>query len=176
MILYLEGGNHLRAPMAQFIRRATGPINLRIRPCGSGNEAINECSKDSNAVLLIDSDEEDISRLVQRVESQIGSTNHAFFMVRLMEAWFVADRAILQEYYGTGFNVRRLPANPNIEDIPKPDVERGLRDATRRCSKGAYNKTTHAPRLLELINPTAVYTACPNFRSLIDFLRVRTAG
>ena len=92
-------------------------------------------------------------------------------MVQLMESWFLADRPMLDTYYGHGFNVRRLPANPNIENISKPDVERGLHDATRGCRKGAYNKTTHATDLLNLLNPTAVYAACPNFARLVDFLR-----
>ena len=92
-------------------------------------------------------------------------------MVQLMEAWFLADRETLRNYYGSGFNVGALPANPSIEDIRKTDVESGLRNATRRCGKGAYNKRTHASEPVGLINTSAVYDACPNFARLIDFLR-----
>ena len=157
--------------MGQFIRRATGPIDLNITPCRSGDDAIKQCVKDTGAVLLIDSEGALSTQLIERVSGQIGASNRVFFMVQLMEAWFLADRPALEAYYGRGFNVGRLPGNPNIEDIPKADVEQGLHNATRGCRKGQYNKTNHAVDLLRRLNPDAVYNACPNFRSLIDFLR-----
>ena len=171
MQLYLEGDKLLRPPMGQFIRRATGPIDLKITPCRSGDDAIKQCAKDAGAVLLIDSEGALSTQLANRIAGQIGASNRVFFMVQLMEAWFLADRPTLEAYYGRDFNVGRLPGNPNVEDIPKPDVEQGLHDATRRCSKGAYNKTTHAIALLAQLNPFAVYDACPNFALFIDFLR-----
>ena len=171
MQLYLEGDKLLRPPMGQFIRRATGPIDLKITPCRSGDDAIKQCAKDMGAALLIDSEGALSTQLVNRVAGQIGVNNRVFFMVQLMEAWFLADRPTLEAYYGRGFNVGSLPGNPNVEDIPKPDVEQRLHNATRRCSKGAYSKTTHAVDLLRQLDPAAVCNACPNFRSLIDFLR-----
>lgn len=111
------------------------------------------------------------TQLVDRVIRQIGQANHAFFMVQLMEAWFLADRQSLARYFGREFRANAIPGNPNVEEIPKQDVIDGLHTATRRCGRGAYSKTRHAAALLELINPTAVYNACPNFKMLIDFLR-----
>ncbi len=171
MQLYLEGDKLLRPPMGQFIRRATGPIDLKITPCRSGDDAIKQCAKDAGAVLLIDSEGALSTQLVNRVAGQISADNRVFFMVQLMEAWFLADRPTLEAYYGREFNVGILPGNPNVEDIPKPDVEQGLRNATRRCRKGAYNKKTHAIALLDRLNPSVVYSACPNFALLIDHLR-----
>ena len=176
MNVYLEGGPLLRPAMRNFLLRAVTAIHrqfvvLNVIPCGSGDDAIRKCRSDSNAVLLIDSEGELSIQLSQRVAGQIGVDNHHFFMVQLMEAWLLADRPALQTYYGSGFAPGRLPANPNVEAIPKSDVERGLHNATRGCRKGAYNKTTHTAALLEQLNPAAVYTACPNFASLVDFLR-----
>ena len=166
----------MRVPMKSFLRNAVRTIHnqsitLNVEPSGSRDDAIKRCVKDRGALLLIDSEGEDVSQLVRRVAPQIGTTNRAFFMVQLMEAWFLADRPTLETYYGRGFNAGRLPGDPNMEAIPKSTVERRLHDATRRCRKGAYNKTTHATALLNLLNPTAVYNACPNFALLIDFLR-----
>ena len=127
-------------------------------------------------MLLIDSEGVLSTQLVNRVSGQIGADNRVFFMVQLMEAWFLADRPTLEAYYGRDFNVGILPNNPNVEDIPKPDVEQGLRNATRRCRKGAYNKTTHAIALLNRLNPAAVYNACPNFALLIDHIREYAAA
>ena len=172
MRLYLEGSSKLRAPMSQFIRKATGRVDLKVVPCGSRDDAIKRCAKGSDSLLLIDSEGEVSSQLNERVASQIGRANYAFFMVQLMESWFLADRQTLQTYYGRGFNVRRLPTNQDIEAIPKGDAENGLRGATRDCAKGAYDKSAHAPDLLVQMNPSTVYNACPNFRHLIDFLHV----
>lgn len=175
MRVYLEGARRLRNPMKTFLRNAISAIHrqsvtLEIEPCGSRDSAIRRCSRDAGSLLLIDSEGEDLQQLTDRVAAQTGAPNRAFFMVQLMEAWFLADRPALETYYGRGLNAGRLPRNPNIEDILKPDVERGLHNATRQCSKGAYNKSEHAPDLLARLNPTAVYCACPNFRRLIDHL------
>ena len=97
-------------------------------------------------------------------------------MVQLMEAWFLADRRALQNYYGPRFNTRILPANSQPEGILKGDVINRLRDATRDTPKRAYDKTAHAPDLLRRISPTTVYNACPNFARLIDHLRDQRAG
>ena len=121
-------------------------------------------------MLLIDSEGTVSTRLVDRVNGRIGRNNRAFFMVQLMEAWFLADRETLTGYFGSRFRVNSLPRNPNVEEIPKQDVLDGLHSATRECGRGVYNKTNHAAELLEQLNPAAVYDACPNFRRLIDFL------
>lgn len=162
--------------MRAFLLRAVNTIYrqsvvLNVIPCGSGDDAIRKCSRDSNAVLLIDSEGALTTQLADRVGRQVGGDNSVFFMVQLMESWFLADRQTLQAYYGAEFNARTLPGNPNVEDVPKLDVERGLRNATRRCNKGAYSKTTHAPDLLNQLDPTTVYNACPNFALLINYLR-----
>ena len=171
MILYLEGGNHLRPPMAQFIRRATGPIDLKIQPCGSGDDAIQECAKGGDGLLLIDSEGEDLPQLVQRVESQIGTATRAFFMVQKMEAWFIADRNALRNHFGAGFRESALPRNRNVEEVPIQDIDNALRNATRDCAKQRYRKGRDDVGLLNLLNPTTVYNACDNFARLIDFLR-----
>ena len=171
MILYLEGGNHLRPPMAQFIRRATGPIDLKIQPCGSGSNAVQECAKDRDSLLLIDSEGEDLSQLIQRAESQIGATNRAFFMVQKMEAWFIADRNALRNHFGAGFRESALPQHRNVEEVSIQDIDNALRNATRECAKQRYSKGRDDVDLLNELNPDTVYDACPNFARLIDFLR-----
>lgn len=172
MMLYLEGGNHLRRPMEQLLRRAAGrSINLQVKPCGSGDDAIKECGKDADALLLIDAEGEGSQQRIDRVGAQIGRGNHPFLMVQLMEAWFLADRAALAGYFGAGFRENALPGNRNVEVIPKPDVLNGLGDATRGTRKGRYSKGAHDADLLRRIDVSAVYAACPNFARLVDFLR-----
>ena len=176
MRVYLEGGRRLRSPMRMFLRNSVSAIHhqtieLDVEPCGSRDDAIRRCARDAGSLLLIDSEGEDLPRLIGRVASLIGSNGRSFFMVQLMEAWFLADRQALAGYYGRRFNAGSLPANPNVEEIPKQDIEDGLRNSTRRTGKRIYHKGEHARDLLELLNPAAVYDACPNFAALIDFLR-----
>ena len=179
MNLYLEGGRHLRKPMNSFIRRAIGHrFNLRVIPCGSRSVAIDRFAREarasSSSILLIDSEGEDLIRLARELSRQTGvseSARRIFFMVELMEAWFLADRNALRGYFGQGFRPNRLSGNPNVERIPKQDVLNGLINATRGSRVGAYNKGKHAARLLDRLDPDAVYRSCPNFRRLIDHLR-----
>jgi len=174
--LYLEGGNQLRSPMAQFLRRAVGSVNLTVWPSGSAENATSRCARDPDSLLLIDSEGVDLVDLNARVTSRIGRPDRVFFMVQLMETWFLADQRTLRDYYGRGFNNHQLPANPRVENIPKDDVINGLRAATRECNKRAYHKGKHAPDLLNQLDPTNVYNACPNFALLIDHLREHAAS
>ena len=176
MDVYLEGGNHLRRPMRNFLRRAVDrDIHIDLVACGSRDRVIARFRRaPSGSLLLIDSEGDDLNALRHIVASRThlpNTTDRTFFMVQLMEAWFLADRRALVAYYGQGFNTSRLPGNSRPEQIPKRDVEEGLRDATGGTRKGAYDKTDHAVELLVQLNPTAVYNACPNFALLIDHLR-----
>jgi hypothetical protein len=77
-------------------------------------------------------------------------------MVQCMEAWFLADIPAVAKYYGHDFQTSALPGNPNIEQIPKPDVMNGLHNATRATDKGPYHKTRHGFDILERIDPGGV--------------------
>jgi len=94
----------------------------------------------------------------------------------MMEAWFYADPSALASFYGSGFQTRALRANPNVEKIPKKDLEDGLEKATRKSLKGDYfrNKTSHGPKLLALIDPLLVRKAASEcdrlFTSLFAYL------
>jgi hypothetical protein len=91
-------------------------------------------------------------------------------MVEMMESWFHADKEALTTFYGANFRRNALKANPNVEQIPKKDLEDGLRAATKKTLKGDYydNKTTHLSKLLALINPDLVRQAAPNCRKLFE--------
>jgi hypothetical protein len=175
MKLYLEGEKHLRPAMSQFIQKATGNrISIKVITSGPRDEAISHFVKDSGSLLLIDSEGEELTDLSARLASRISSTdalNQAFFMVQVMETWFLADKQTLAKYFGQGFNPNALPKNPNVECIPKQDIIHGLQEATRRSKKGEYRKTKHDAALLGLVDHATVYRACPNFARLITYLR-----
>lgn len=91
-----------------------------------------------------------------------------FWMVQLMEAWFLADTDALETYYGAGFQRDALPHNPKVEEVPKDSVYAGLKAATRRTAKGEYHKTRHGPKLLNAVSPERVKNAAPNCRLIFD--------
>lgn len=94
-----------------------------------------------------------------------------FWMVQLMEAWFLADPDALEHFYGQGFRRNALKPNPKVEEIPKDDVLDSIKEAVRKTKKERYHKTQHAPRILESLDPTKVRKAAPNcdrlFRELL---------
>lgn len=98
--------------------------------------------------------------------------HQVFLMVQAMEAWFLADRDALAIFYGNGFLANSLPGSPtNIEAVPKDDLERGLRHASRPTkTKGEYHKTQHGFALLALIDPVKVEKASPHAASFHRFL------
>jgi len=93
-----------------------------------------------------------------------------------MEAWFLADKDALAEYFKSGFNPNALPGQTNVEEISKTDLESGLRNATRRCSsKGQYHKGHHSFALLGQIDPTKVMDASPYAKRLVEVLHDRAS-
>ena len=92
-------------------------------------------------------------------------------MVQVMESWFFADRDAVADFYGQGFQSGSLPRNPAIEEISKDDVSKGLNNATRRTTKGAYHKGKHSFELIGVIDPHKVAEASPYAKRLLDSLR-----
>ncbi len=91
-------------------------------------------------------------------------------MVQAMESWFLADRTALGEYYGQGFQANALPRNPEIEEVPKKDVDDGIRRAARNTRKGTYDKGRHSFEILAIIDPTKVTSASPHAKRFINVL------
>ena len=92
-------------------------------------------------------------------------------MVQVMESWFLADRDALSTFFGRRFQPNSLPGNPTTEEISKDEVLRGLANATRRTTKGAYDKGRHSFELIGAIDPGKVAAASPHARRLLDTLR-----
>jgi hypothetical protein len=95
---------------------------------------------------------------------------HCHLMVEAMEAWLVADRETLKEYYGQGFSENALPRHNNVEKIAKDALASGLENATRLTRKGRYHKTHHGPQILERIRPSVVRKKAPGCDRLFTTL------
>lgn len=82
-------------------------------------------------------------------------------MVQCMEAWFLADRRTLADFFGQGFQGNALPAVTCVpEDIDKLDLYNRLKQATRNTkTKGVYDKGKHSFKLLAMLDPGQVRNA-----------------
>jgi len=170
--LYVEGGgddNHAlsakcRQAFAEFFQKAGVQRRPRVVACGGRSQAVkyfeSAIGSGENPLLLIDS------------EGPAPATPDAntFYMVQAMEAWFHADRATLQEYYGQHFRESALSARPNIEEIPKAELFDGLTRATKNCPKAEYSKGRHSFDLLARIDPLKVRAASPHAGRLLTTL------
>jgi hypothetical protein len=164
--LYFEGAPELSPAFKEFfgeIKTRAENKGVRFRAVSTGGKPESDFRKgrkrnpDALNILLLDS------------EGPIDPARHdesVYWMVQVMEAWFLADPDALARYYGEGFNRGALRKNPNVEEIPKKDVESSLKRAIKDCGKQRYHKTKHAPALLESIDPKRVRTAAPNCERL----------
>jgi len=184
--IYLEGGGdsrdtkiQLRQGMHAFLQDViaiarSDRVAFRIIACGSRNNAFDdfrnalEANAQASNFLLVDSEgpvnSTPCDYLKTRDGWQVSGLEDAqcHLMVQMMEAWLVADTHALQAFYGQGFNRNALPNNPNVEEIDKPSLTRGLANATRRTQKGEYHKTRHAPKILERLDVNKVRQAAPH--------------
>ena len=183
--VYIEGDKKLLPGFRQFFNQFYSQgTKIDLAMCGPNVIAdfANGVKKFPSAVniLLMDSEGLNGPDLLQKVKTHDKwdlSTNDKVaddclnFMVQVMESWFLADRQALRNYYGNGLSENRLPANPNIEQIPKADVLHRIESATSNTGKGKYHKTKHAPDLLRNIDPAKVQSASPSCSRLFQYLQ-----
>ena len=192
--VYVEGGgdrSELRAKCRQgfsaFFRKTELAGQMpRVISCGARKQtydrfraALTKATNDDFIVLLVDSERPVMDapwphlKNCDNWDKPPGATDdNAHLMVQCMEAWFMADKETLAEFFGTGFNEGGLPARPDVEGIPKDDINSGLRMATRQCQpKGEYHKAQHSFAILGRLNPQKVIKASPYARRLVNTLR-----
>lgn len=156
----------------------------RLVACGGRKQAYDRfCGalrvKDAGApLLLVDAEAPVRSNVWDHLKNGDGWTkpqgateNHVHLMVQCMEAWFLAEKGILAEYYGQGFSTAALPGNSNIEDVLKVDVQNALVAATRHSeTKGQYHKTEHGFDILALLTPEVLRRCSPHADRLFKAL------
>ena len=186
VLVFVEGGGDrsalkrdCRAGFSEFLRKAGLVGSMpRVVACGSRQDALDDfktaLSRGEHTVLLLVDAEGPVSAPASRaspwqhLKDSVGwdrpnqaSDDQCHFMVQAMESWFLADRTTLRSYFGKGFQDRALPQNPNIERVPKRDIENRLNQATRATSKGDYSKAKHSFEILAAIDPAKVRKQSP---------------
>jgi hypothetical protein len=167
--LHFEGDERLRSG---FRRLFSSIPNDRLQLIATGGKPIQDYAKalrshpEALNLLLLDSDE-----LPER-RRELGRypQERIFWMIELMEAWFLADREALKRFYRRNFNESALPGNSVVENIRKHDVITALTLFSKPTQKGPYHKTKHAPFILASLDPDLVRKAAPECERLFTVL------
>jgi hypothetical protein len=191
--MYVEGGRgrdskaSLRAGLAQFFEKSrvnggSQKTIWRVVMCGSREETYELFVRgwrdhpNSHVLLVVDAEgpvvgtEREHLTAQDRWDLSFAEDDSVHLMTEVMESWFVADPAALARFYGQGFAAASIPRRTNVEEIPKPDIERALHDATRKTQPGTYHKTRHAPKILESLDPATVRARAPRCERLLQHL------
>lgn len=184
--IYVEGGGdsgrlktECRQGFIEFFKKlgiVSSPQNkINFEACGGRSTAFNDfrkklknLKKNEYCLLLVDSEAPIThSSVWQHVLLREGdkwqkpdnaSEEHLHFMTECMEAWFMADKQTLVDYYGKDFEKDKLPQRTYYEEIPKVDLIRCLKNATWKTTKGEYSKGGHSFKILSKIDATKLIT------------------
>ena len=190
--IYAEGGSRgklateCRQGFRMFFERAglSGRMPAVVA-CGSRNDAYDDfCTavkrprENVLPLLLVDSEEAFSGTPWAHLKARDNwdrpdgvTDDHAFLMVQCMEAWFLADRDCLKEYFGQGFTETSLSGNADVETIPKSMIFQSLKMATRNSAKkGEYGKGKHSFEILGRIDPSKVRDVALNADRLLKKL------
>lgn len=197
VLIYLEGGfqgstkSACRKAFRTFFEKVIPPGSFKVIASGDRSAAFKDfClalrqNGEDYIILLVDSEDAVVSNPWQHLGARVGDEwqrpdgthdDQIHLMVQVMEAWFLADRHALLDYYDGGFLAGSLPGQANVELISKQDVFRALQHASRNTKKGEYHKTRHGFDLLERINPSRVRAASRHANRLLVVLERETAG
>jgi len=197
--LFVEGGGdndalktECRRGFREFLQKAGLKGRMpRIIACGARSQAyrqfrvaVREAAADDVFLLLVDSEgpiaaDAANARPWDHVENHTedgwskpsGATDDDLhFMVECMENWFLGDPQALGTFFGPGFRPSALPANRQVENVPKGAVLKSLRNATSASGKGEYGKGRHSFKLLAEIDPNKVRAVAPYADRLLSHL------
>lgn len=165
--IYFEGDDRLRPGFRLFFSeiadaarrkgwRFAPPIATYGRPVQAFRIALQTHSNAWNVLLL---DWEDPNEAeIRKKNLENCDSDSVFWMVQIMESWFLADVDGALKAAFKGLNEAAVRGNPNVEEIPKADVLARL----TKAAGGEYHKVKHGAKLLETIDPERVRKAAPN--------------
>jgi len=199
--IYVEGGgdatslrSECREGFSKFFEAAGLKGQMpRVVACGTRNAAFDDFSTavktGKKAFLLVDSEAAVEDQWETGDRSQWKPWDHLWqrdgwekpgnaddlachLMVQCMEAWFLADRETLRNFFDQDFRERALPDKANgIETLSKDKLFGAIKQATRDCKKGPYGKGAHSFKLLKQIDPAKVTADSPWAKRLIETVK-----
>ncbi|HZU26899.1 MAG TPA: DUF4276 family protein [Bryobacteraceae bacterium] len=182
--VYFEGHRILRTGFEQFFRELVNKahksgVDLSFIAGGPGPKGLAKGLRSHPQawnILLKDSEQEmptDRRSLCESLGIRPEHSTNVFWMVQLMEAWFLADPDALASWYGTSFRSNAIGQTQDVEHVPKRDVYRRLEQA-RRDTGREYAKS-HAVHLLGRIRPERVRERAAHCREFFDAVERKLA-
>ncbi|MGI4863244.1 MAG: DUF4276 family protein [Janthinobacterium lividum] len=130
-------------------------------------EIANPRSKFQQVLLLVDLDGPDDTREAWLASQELASHQaNVFFMVQKMEAWFLAQVEVVQEFY----NHNLAHALPRAKAALVTHPDRVLERCTSGHRKGSYHKTGHGARLLIQLSLPKLQADFPDVARLVAAL------
>lgn len=198
--IYVEGGGEHKdgkqavrigmgqflAPLRELARKSRLYWNVVV--CGSRNDTFARFQTarrkhpEALNLLLVDAERAVSADPRFHLQKQDGwdlgevETDCCHLMVQVMEAWLIADRKTLAEFFGQGFRENALPGDQDVEQVRKTDLMKGLEAATRNSRKGRYHKIHHGPKVLGRLDPQKVRERAPHCDRLFQTLETRITG
>lgn len=176
--VYFEGDKRLKEGFRSFLKdidEAAARQGWKLYPVATKGSPAADYRKGLKAnpegwnVLLLDSDEPvngPVTNLLRKKGLEGCDSDSIFWMVQIMEAWFLADADALKKLFKDKLNEAALRGNPKVEEIPKNDVL----DRLERATNGEYHKVRHGTQLLELIAPSKIRRAAPNCERMFSVI------
>ncbi|MBV9678887.1 MAG: DUF4276 family protein [Acidobacteriaceae bacterium] len=179
--IYFEGKSTLRPGFDIFFSQLhelarQNNVTLRLFAAKDGPRDFEKAPRrhpNTLIILLKDSEQpfDDPVKLCQLRGIDPKLADKVFWMIESMESWFLADPETLANYYGNGFSHKVIGQPTNVETISKSEVFRRLKSATVNTTKGAYDKTRHAPDILAKLNSELVQKRAEHCRKLFEAVR-----
>ena len=179
-VIFVEGSRKtdngdLRAGFGKLLEQARPRQKPLIVMCDDTAGAIRkfqlETDKPNSAfrriLLLVDLDGPEETRTAWlTAKNLLPHAGQVFFMVQKMEAWFLAQPAMLHDFYKPRL-AHALPATaPAL--VPHPDQV--LARCTKGTVKGTYHKTGHGAKLLPQLKLPDLRTTFPDVARLVSAL------
>ncbi len=128
------------------------------------------CKKDVSGFALIDLDgcEQERGKRLKDIENEysIGDKSRIYFMIQEMEAWFLSQPEILNEFYGENISAK-IPVK-NAKQFNNPDEV--LENLTEKTRRGKYHKVRHGVQLLKRLDANRLQEYFSDFDELVKRL------
>lgn len=170
VLLFIEGtsddtNGDLRQGFEALLKKELAGKMPSIKLGDGMNRTITKFSNTAgDKFLLIDLD--DVSEMkAERLKQYNLPEAKTFFMVQAMEAWFLSQPEMLNDFYKTDLKIPKRTAS----EIPKPDVF--LENLTKTTKKGKYHKVNHAVELLSKLDIKRLKEDFSDVKNLIEALQ-----
>lgn len=174
LILYIEGtsddsNGDLRQGFAKLLSQKLEGKVPRIKMTDGKSQSISAFKHpliNHNPLLIIDLDcieeRKDVFLKEQNLEKR---KEKVFFMIQEMEAWFLSQPSILDNFYSYPMS-KKIKRKPSEIENPS-DL---LATIAKNTKIGEYHKVRHGVALLEKLNLDLLMKTFPDVKNLVDTL------